>query len=446
LTLRSRLTVAAAAAVAVAVVLASALVYVLVRSELRGRIDDSLERGARLIALLATRLDAPLEPGVQVFPRAPLEGIRFYVQAITDEGVAAPRRGGRGLIPVSDRARAAAAGEADAFFADAEVGGTHLRVYTRPLEAGVAVQLARSLEEVDATLARLRWVLAAISLGGIGLAAVLGLLVSRSALRPVAELTETAERVTETRDLSRRIDVEGQDEVARLARSFNTMLEALESSLSSQRRLVADASHELRTPLTSLRTNIEVLARAGDLPQSDRERILQDLVRQTEELSLLVEDVVELARGDAGSEAWEDVRLDLLVADVVDTARTHAPGIRFDSRLDPCVVHGAPGRMARAVRNLLDNAAKWSPPGAVVEVSVAHGEVTVRDHGPGIADADLPHVFDRFYRAPSARGLPGSGLGLAIVREVALAHGGSVSVERPDNGGSLFRLSFVAAS
>jgi two-component system sensor histidine kinase MprB len=445
LTLRTRLTVVAAMAVAVAVVLASALVYVLVRSELRGRIDDSLRLGADVIAQLPIRPEGPVVPGFRVLP-TPLEGIRVYVQAITDEGVAAPRRGGRGLIPVSDRAAAVAAGNEDAFFGDVRVGGIHLRVYTRPDSPGIAIQVARSLEEVDATLGRLRWVLAAISLGGIGLAAILGLVVSRSALRPVADLTEAAEHVTETRDLSRRIEVDGQDEVARLARSFNTMLAALETSLGSQRRLVADASHELRTPLTSLRTNIEVLARAGELPPADRERILADLVRQTEELSLLVEDVVELARGSSTSEAWEDVRLDLLVEDVLDTARTHAPGIRFDSRLAPSVVRGAPSRIARAVRNLLDNAAKWSPPGAVVEVAVADGEVAVRDYGPGIPEADLPHVFDRFYRAPAARGRPGSGLGLAIVREVALAHGGSVSVEQPADGGSLFRLRLLPDS
>jgi two-component system sensor histidine kinase MprB len=436
------MTVVAASAVAVAVVLASALVYVAVRAELRGPIDDSLRQGADFIAGPGVAVGVERSgPGFQVLPAPAFEGVRLYVQAINAEGVAGPLRGGRGLIPVSERARRVAAGLEDAFLEDAHVGDTHVRVYTQPVIPGrIAVQLGRSLEEVDSTLGRMRWVLGGISLGGIGLAAALGLAVSRSTLRPVAKLTETAEHVSETRDLTRRIEVDGNDELARLAGSFNTMLGALDASLTAQRQLVADASHELRTPLTSLRTNIEVLARTTDVPDVDRTRILADLVGQTEELSALVEDLVELARGDAEPAEPEDVRLDLLVEAAVARARTHAPGVEFETALEPSVVVGVPARIDSAVRNLLDNAAKWSPPGGRVEVAVADGEVTVRDHGPGVAPADLPHLFDRFYRSETSRGLPGSGLGLAIVREVALRHGGSVSVDQPPGGGSRFRL------
>jgi two-component system sensor histidine kinase MprB len=245
--LRARLTVVAAAAVAAAVLLASALVYVAVRSELRGQIDESLRRGGELLAR------APLDPdgrpggdrpgpGFRVLPAAPLEGVRVYAQLITEDGVAAPGRGGQGLIEPSERATAVAAGLEDAFVEDAEAGGTHVRVLTQPVEPGVALQIARSLAEVDDTLGRLRWILAAVSLGGIAAAAALGLVVSRSALRPVARLTAAAERVSETRDLTERIEVDGRDEVARLAASFNAMLAALDASVGAQRQLVTDAS------------------------------------------------------------------------------------------------------------------------------------------------------------------------------------------------------------
>ena len=260
----------------------------------------------------------------------------------------------------------------------------------------------------------------------------------------MSELTGTVEHVAATRDLSQRIAVGGHDEVARLAQRFNEMLAALEASLQAQQQLVADASHELRTPLTSLRTNIEVLARP-DVPGEERGQILADARVQLEELTLLVGDLVELAREGEPEAVAEDVRLDRLVEEAVDRARTHG-GVRFVTSLEPTVVRGVPTKLGRAVSNLLDNAAKWSPPGAEVEVGVRDGEVTVRDHGPGIDPSDLPHVFDRFYRAPSARRLPGSGLGLAIVRQVADLHQGSVTAEPAEGGGTLFRLRLLETS
>jgi two-component system sensor histidine kinase MprB len=220
------------------------------------------------------------------------------------------------------------------------------------------------------------------------------------------------------------------------------MLEALEDAARARRQLVADASHELRTPLTSLRTNIEVLAREGDMTPSDRKALMSDVLEQLGEMTALVSELVELARGEGQPADAEDLRLDELVAGAVERARRNAPGVAFQTDLDHSVIHGVPSTIDRAVTNLLDNAAKWSPPHGVVDVAVRDGEVVVRDRGPGIEDADLPHVFDRFYRAPAARRLPGSGLGLAIVRQVAESHGGEAVAVRAPGGGTELRLRF----
>jgi two-component system sensor histidine kinase MprB len=225
-----------------------------------------------------------------------------------------------------------------------------------------------------------------------------------------------------------------------MAGSFNTMLAALQESQRAQRQLVADASHELRTPLTSLRTNIEVLARDRALPAGERERLLNDVVEQLGEMTTLIAELIELARGEQHPAETEDVRLDLLASEAVDRARRNRPGIVFKADVEQSVVHGVPTTIERALGNLIDNAAKWSPAGGEVEVVVRGSEVTVRDHGPGIDEQDLPYVFDRFYRAASARKMPGSGLGLAIVRQVAEAHGGEVRAERAQGGGTLMRL------
>jgi two-component system, OmpR family, sensor histidine kinase MprB len=287
-------------------------------------------------------------------------------------------------------------------------------------------------------------VLAAVTLGGVGLAGGLGLVVTRTALRPVSELSDTAEHVARTRDLSRRIEADGSDELSRLAESFNTMLAALEHSMRQQRQLVADASHELRTPLTSLRTNVELLAERNGVPPAERKQMLASMLGQLEELTVLVSDLVDLARDEEGpKEEGEDVRLDEIVDQAAERARMRHPERELELDLEPTVVHGVPGRLGRAVGNLLDNAQKWSPPGAPIEVTLRDGELRVRDHGPGIADEDLPLVFDRFYRAPRARGMPGSGLGLAIVRQVAESHGGSVAAERAEGGGALLRVRFL---
>ena len=305
------------------------------------------------------------------------------------------------------------------------------------------LQVARPLDEVDDTLGTLRLGLAVIVLLGIAGAIALARLATRTAVRPVAELTDAAEHVARTRDLTRRIEREGDDELSRLAGAFNTMLEALDDSQRAQRRLVADASHELRTPLTSLRTNMEVLGRGG-LGAADHARLRADVIAQLEELTLLVADLVDLAREEEPVAEREALRLDELVAAAVERAERHAPGVRFETELEPIVVDGVRSRLDRAVANLLDNAAKYGA--GTVEVTLRDGVLTVRDHGPGIADEDLPFVFDRFYRAPSARGRPGSGLGLAIVRQAAEAHGGSVLADRAPDGGAVLRMTLSPSS
>jgi two-component system, OmpR family, sensor histidine kinase MprB len=432
---RTRLALAAAAAVALAVVLASVIVFVIVRTELRAEVDDALRTRAEEISRLP-----PDMVGRALFGRGPgLGGAEGYPQVVEPDGSTHRPPGAKVPLPVSDRVIDVAGGEQNAFLSDARVEGTHLRMITFQYPP-YAIQVARPLTEVDNTLDRLRTYLILIALAGIGLAGGLGLVVSRAALAPVRRLTEAAENVTQTGDLSERIEVDGEDELSRLASRFNTMLAALEASARAQRQLVADASHELRTPLTSLRTNIEVLAGKRRLPAAEREPLMRDVVEQLDEMTTLIAELMELSHGDREPSESKDVRLDVLAADAVERTRRNRPGLQFKTDFSESLVHGVPASLERAIGNLLDNAAKWSPAGGEVEVVVRDGEVTVRDHGPGIDDADRPYVFDRFYRSTSARGLPGSGLGLAIVRQVAEAHGGTVTAEQADGGGTLMRF------
>src|SRR5919204_306401 len=426
-------------AVALAVIVASAVVFVVVRNQLRAQVDSTLR------AREAEIFNGPLPPHVQAgyldIPGPPI-GEATFVQAVTADGRVYRPRGQPGSLPVSHEAVEAARAGGGEHFSDLRVGGHEKRVLTIG-GSGIALQIARDFGEVNHTLHRITLLLILIAIGGILVAAALGLAVSRTALGPVRGLTEATEHVTETGDLSQRIEAGGEDELGRLASSFNTMLAALEESSRAQRQLVADASHELRTPLTSLRTNIEVLAGERTLPPEERERLLDDVVEQVGEMTALIAELIELAREsrpDVVAEPTTDVRLDLLAADAVERTRRNRPGVEFDTDLHESLVQGAPSTIERAVANLLDNAAKWSPPGATVEVVVRDGEVAVRDHGPGIDDEDLPYVFDRFYRSTAARGMPGSGLGLAIVKQVAEAYGGTVVAERPEGGGTLMRL------
>ena len=311
-----------------------------------------------------------------------------------------------------------------------------------------AVELALPLSEVDSLLSRLRLILVLVVIGGIALAALLGRLVAGAAVQPLKHLTQTTEHVTRTQDLSGRIAPAGEDEIGRLASSFNAMLDALERSMTaldasvdSQRQLVADASHELRTPVTSLRTNIELLQQLG--PQMDGEehrRLLDEVVEQLEDLTRLINDLIDLARGEEPNAEVEDVRLDMLVREAAQKTHVRAPATPLRMDLSPVIVQGVPARLERAVSNLIDNALKYSPPEKPVDIVLRDKELTVRDHGPGIAPEDLPHIFDRFYRGAEARGRPGSGLGLAIVRQVTAQQGGAISAEDAPGGGTLMRL------
>jgi two-component system sensor histidine kinase MprB len=441
---RARIAVGSAAAVALSVVAASVAVYLIAGHQLRAPVDEALEARAAQIAVqrLGVIPGQGGEPSLAVLPE--FGEARGYVQLVrTDGNVLVPPRQNLKL-PVDDDVLAVAGQNGAAFWDDVRVDGTHLRVFTFAYGPDSAIQVARPLTEVEQSLHRIGLFLILVALGGILAAAVLGLLVARAALSPVRRLTSTVERVTETQDLSERIDVDGKDELSRLATSFNTMFAALEESTRAQRQLVADASHELRTPLTSVRTNIEVLAGDRTLPPEDRSRLLSDVVEQLGEMTTLISELIELARAEQHTAEPEDVRLDLLVADVVERARRNRPEVTYAVDLEPTTVRGVPATIERAVGNLLDNAAKWSPPGEDVEVELRDGQLMVRDHGPGISEEDLPYVFDRFYRARAARGLPGSGLGLAIVRQVAESHGGDVVAEQAQGGGTRMVLTLGA--
>jgi two-component system sensor histidine kinase MprB len=432
MTFRARIAISAAVAVALTVVAASILLYFVAREQLRAPVDEALETRAAQISLRPLGV-LPGQGGASYLDVRP--GFDYVQLVRTDGSVLLPPRQNV-QIPVDEGVLAVAGEEGAAFWKDVHVDGTHLRVFTFAYGPDSAVVVARPLTEVDESLRRIGLVLLLIAAGGIVLAAGLGLVVARAALSPVRRLSETVEHVSETHDLSERIDVSGNDELSRLATSFNSMLAALEESTRAQRQLVADASHELRTPLTSVRTNIEVLAGDRLLPPQERARLLSDVVEQLEEMTTLIAELIELARAEQQSATPEEVRLDLLVADAVERARRNRPEVVYTAELEPATVSGVPATIERAVVNLLDNAAKWSPPGANVEVVLRDARLTVRDHGPGIAEEDLPYVFDRFYRARAARGMPGSGLGLAIVRQVAESHGGDVVAEPAEGGGT----------
>jgi len=422
---RTRLTLVATGAVAASLILASIVIYVAVAASTRSQADDGLSRQMLLLAGPTTG-SADLVQG---------DG-----QIVTADGQVTPLRPDSLTLPFVNDARAVAAGRKATTFRDVHVVGSHLRVLIGAVGPGRAVELSAPLDRVDQLLHRLLVVLMVVSAAGVLVAAVTGRVVAQAALAPVLRLRAEAKKVAAARRPGTRVPVEGDDELADLATSFNDMVAALERSLDAQRTLVADASHELRTPLTSLRTNVEFLLREPGM--EDHAPLLGELRDETEDLGSLVSDLIELARHEGDVEAGVDVRIDDLTATAVARARRRAPAMTFVTDLHPVTVTGAPGRLDRAITNVIDNAVKWSPPGGPIEIGVAGGELVVRDHGPGIAAADIPNVFNRFYRSGDAHRLPGSGLGLAIVRQVADAHGGTVSAERAPDGGTRIRLWF----
>jgi two-component system sensor histidine kinase MprB len=448
-TLRTRIAAAAGLAVALAVAAAALVVYLGVRGELRAEVDRTLREQVRPAlapgqdergqALRFQRLDRPPHAGDAPFGRP-----EVYMQVVFPDGRVVGRGNEAGLLPADESTLQIARGAAGEELRDVTVDGVHLRVLTAPLRNGLgAIQVARPLDEIDRQLDRIVLVLLVLGASGVALGVGLGAIVARMALAPVARFTRRTEELAADADPSERIEVRGHDELARLARSFNATLDALERSVEAQRGLVADASHELRTPVASLRANIQTLEDAERLPEAERAALRDDIIQELDELTALVADIVELARGAKPGDAVDDVRLDEIAAAVVERARARAgEWLEFSAELEPTLVRGEPGRIQRAISNLVDNAVKWSPPGAAVELRLADGELTVRDHGPGFAEADLLHVFERFYRAPAARGMPGSGLGLAIVRQAAEAHGGAAVAANAAGGGALLRVSF----
>jgi two-component system, OmpR family, sensor histidine kinase MprB len=507
---RRRIALAAAGAVAIAVVLASVLVYVLTANQLHSQVDNQLRSRAhetrrlqRLFAVGALKIgpngaasivvsapsafaiaakesesDIPPkvhEKGVSgagarsarrdeaaesltgaesrrpgsLFGKLPPnpDQVRGYQQVVDSNGKVLARSAPSVTLPVDSRTTDLAEQGGEPFYRDATVRGIRMRVLAEPFGRNRAAELALPLTETDSLLGRLRLILALILVGGIALAALLGRLVAGAAVQPLKRLTQTTEHVTRTQDLSGRIEPVTEDEIGRLAGSFNAMLDALERSMAaldasvgSQRQLVADASHELRTPVTSVRTNIELLQQLGpQMSPEEHRRLLDDVVAQLEELTRLINDLIDLSRGEEPADEVEDVRLDLLVEEVVQKANVRA-GSMLHLELEPAIVAAVPARLERAVSNLIDNALKYSPPESPVEVRLHGKELTVRDHGPGISPEDMPHIFDRFYRGADARGRTGSGLGLAIVRQVVAQLGGAVSVEPAPGGGTVARL------
>ncbi len=449
--LRNRLTLLAAGTVGVTVVLVSVVAYLVLRSELRSQVDDALTTRYAQVERVAQRF-GPIQALSGRLPQPTARGgdSSGPVQYLSADGTVLRTARSDFQVPVDEDDRMVADGTRAIVLRDVEVDGLHVRVLT-VAQPGGAFQIAQSLARVDATLDRLRLVLALLCGAATMLAAAFGRFFGRQVIQPVSELTAAAEHITRTDDLGRRIEVRSDDEVGRMAQRFNAMLDALEGSrnaldesVDSQRQLVADASHELRTPVTSLRTNIEVLlSEEGELADDDRRRLLEDVRAETEELTALITDVIELARGDEPPVNVDDVQFHHVVAEAIARARRRRPDTIFDEQLEPTLVEGLSERLGRAVDNLLDNAAKHTPEGTSVEVLLRGGVLTVSDHGPGIPAADRPHVFDRFYRGSAARGRPGSGLGLAIVRQVAETHGGTIAVEEAPGGGALFRLTLT---
>ncbi len=444
MTFRSRLVVVAAIAVVVAVLAAAAASYFAARDSLLASIDGTLRAEARATVQALRASTGRLQRR--------LGGLGYQgYQIVTPSGAVITGRG----IPLTASVKAVAAGTTPSYFAVVTIAGVEYRelvvglgtvsVLTGPYYAGTtpaALQVVLPLASVNSQLERLSFILAAVAVVGVALALLLAWLVGRTALVPLDELTAAVERVAATTDVSQRLDPGGADELGRLRRAFNHLLSALQRSQDAQRQLVLDAGHELRTPLTSLRTNLEVVRRLDQLSSEEREVLVDDILTQMNELTTLVGDLSELARGEQRPTPPRVFRLDRVVEDAVAVAVTHGRqrDVTFSLSSTPSWVRGQRDRIDRAIGNLLDNALKWSPDNSVVEVACHGGVVTVRDHGPGIADEDLPHVFDRFYRAPSARALPGSGLGLAIVAQVAHAEGGSVWAGHAPGGGAIFRF------
>lgn len=444
LSLSTRIGALTALGVGLAVTLTALAAYLTVSTQLSRGVDDALiERAEKALesplGSPSTLAETPAEAILAADLRVAI--IRFDQQAWSAAGEESAPPLGEPELAVALRQQARSV-------RTAELDGESYRVVAVPAGRGLALVLAQSTEQTERTLSRMRSVSTLVGGAGMVLAAWAGVSVARTGLRPVRRLTEAAERVARTQRLDP-IEVEGSDEIARLAHSFNAMLAALDEARTRQARLVADAGHELRTPLTSMRTNIDLLAqsdRQGGLHPDERAQLIADVRAQTEELSQLMGDLVELSREDAPAASRARIDLADVVRDALSRVRRRAHGVTFAADLHPWPVDGEAQLLGRAVTNLLDNAAKYSPRHGTVMVTLRDGTLQVSDQGPGIADEDLPHVFERFYRSSEARGHPGSGLGLAIVHAAADRHGGRVGAGPAPTGGALLTMTIPAAS
>lgn len=434
LPLRRRVGALAALGVGLAVLLTALAAYITVRVQLTHSVDDNLLDRAR--KSVSSQLGDPT-----VLVQVPSEAILaadVRITLVRADGTAFVARGDDAAPTWGEPEVAVARGVLPESVRTVSANGDSYRVVAVPAGQDVALVLGQSTSTVDRVLDTLGWVSLMAGGAGIALAAWAGASIARAGLRPVERLTAAAERVTATGKLDP-IEVEGHDEIARLAHAFNAMLGALDDAQLRQRRLVADAGHELRTPLTSLRTNLDLLAqsdRQGGLDPAERADLIADVRAQIEELSTLVTDLMELSRERTPDADRESMDLADVVRDALTRVRRRAPGVTFSADLRPWAVEGDTQLLERAVTNLLDNAASWSPPQGTVHVSLREGTLQVCDEGPGISPADLPHVFERFYRSTEARSRPGAGLGLAIVRAAAERHGGAVEAGRAEQGGA----------
>jgi two-component system sensor histidine kinase MprB len=444
MTYRWRLIILSAAATALVVAGSSLAVYLIVRRQLHEDVADQLRARAVIHAARNYANVRRLRPvgGRQV--REPPTMPRL----ISADGRILAARHPRLKYPITPDARAVAGGARSSSLADVRFGNDRVKILTVPAGDGRALQLAQSLAPLEDTLDRLRLVLLIVTGFGIAAAPLIGILVAGGGLRPVRRLTSAAQGIARTGDLDYRIEVQGRDELASLAESFNAMLdrlaemvETVEQARSAQRQLVADASHELRTPLASLRANIELLALDGT-DRAGRGQLVDDILQQLDGLTTLVSQLIELAREELREPERAPVVLDDVVREAVERTRQRYPQLDVTADLEPTTVLGARDSLERVVVNLLDNAAKWSRPGGRIDVRLRNGALEVRDHGEGLDETDLPHVFERFYRGAGARDRPGTGLGLAIVAQAVSAHGGEVRAERADGGGALLTARF----
>jgi two-component system sensor histidine kinase MprB len=451
-TLRNRLSVAAAVGVLIVVAAVSSVLYFFYAASLHSRVDATLVDAAQQASSITQRIKQSAA-GSRSIPDfgSPVTVGSVEVQLFLGPvAVGQPTRFG----PLDSHDVNVAEGAQPPYFGRADDGGHQVRVYTAamPGESGAGlVRTSRAADADDGALRNAALLLAGLTVGAAGVTYGAARLTAGRILRPIADLTATAEHVSRTRDLTARLrstgpgDAGTNDEVGRLSSSFDTMLAALHESVTAQRQLVADASHELRTPLTSLTTNLDLLEDGDGLADSQAPALVRAAREQAGELNQLITDLLDLARYHESPAHRETVRLDLLTGQAVHRLRQRVPHAVIDAELRPCLVHVDPAAVDHAVSNLIDNAAKWSPPGTAVRVVVQNGQVLVSDQGPGIAQEDLPYIFERFYRAPEARGMPGAGLGLAIVGGIAQANHGTVEV-RTGPAGSTFTLAFPPVS